>query len=76
MFLLILSNNFERKVNAMVYKKIFKVIKNNLECAFCKEPNCPLRYEPDHSMILGGTRLGCKKDFEKREKEVFGKKLP
>ncbi len=60
----------------MVDKKFFKVIKNNIECAFCKEPNCPLRYEPDHSMSYEGTRFGCKKDFEKREKKAFSKKLP
>lgn len=60
----------------MVDKKLFSVIKGNIECAFCKEPNCPLRYEPDHTLISGGTRYGCKRDFEKREKKVFGKKLP
>lgn len=46
-------------------KKIFKVILNNLECAFCKELHCPMRYYPEHTRIIGTQRYGCKKDFEK-----------
>ncbi|MBO5142194.1 MAG: hypothetical protein J6C46_04235 [Clostridia bacterium] len=47
-------------------KKIsfFQVLKNNLECAFCKEKNCPARYYPDKKKRLHyeGTRfiLRCK----------------
>lgn len=54
-------------------KNLFSVIKSNIECAFCKEPSCPLRYEPNHMQIVDGTRYSCKKNFEKREKEFFKK---
>lgn len=56
---------------------LFSVIKGNIECAFCKEKNCPLRYYPNHERIIGGSKKqGCKKDFEKRSKKVLKKKLP
>lgn len=32
----------------MIDKKFFSVLKDNLKCAFCKEPNCPVKYFPDH----------------------------
>ena len=55
---------------------LLSVIKGNIECAFCKKKNCPLRYYPNHTRIVGGTRLGCDKDFEKKLKGSFSRKLP
>ena len=57
-------------------KTLFSVIKENIECALCKEQHCPLRYQPDHSMMVGGTNFACKKAFDKRYKKSLGKKLP
>lgn len=59
----------------MIDKKFFLVIKNDIKCAFCKEPNCYVRYKPDYSKITKGIR-GCKKDAEKRKEEVLKRKLP
>lgn len=51
-------------------KTFLSVLKGNIECALCKhKDNCPLRYQPNHSTIIGGTRYGCKKDFEKKLKK-------
>lgn len=55
---------------------LFSVIKGNIECAFCKEKKCALRYQPNHTQILGGSRVSCNKDFEKRFKKAFKRKLP
>ena len=55
---------------------LFSVIKGNIECAFCKKENCPLRYYPDHTQIVGGSRIGCEKDSEKQLKKAFKRKLP
>lgn len=54
----------------------FSVIKGNIECAFCKRKNCPLRYYPNHKKIVGGSIIGCNKDFEKRSKKSLKRKLP
>lgn len=51
-------------------KTFLSVLKGNIECAFCKhKDNCPLRYQPNHSTIVAGSRYGCKKDFEKKLKK-------
>jgi len=52
-------------------RTLFSVIKNNIECAFCKEVNCPLRYHSKHE-VRGpdGTRSSCKKEYEKRIKHM------
>lgn len=57
-------------------KNLFSVTKDNIECAFCKEKNCPLRYEPNHIMLIDGSRISCTKDFEKRKRKIFNKKMP
>ncbi len=54
----------------MVDKKFFSIIKGNIECAFCKEPNCPLRYEPYHAKKDNGLWKRCKKEYEKDMKRV------
>ena len=58
-------------------KKIsfFRVLKNNLECAFCREKNCPARYYPNKKvMILGLDGIYhpkvCRKVFSWEEKEI------
>ena len=57
-------------------KKIsfFRVLKNNLECAFCREKNCPARYYPDREKRLHyeGVRyaIKCKKAKRRQEKET------
>lgn len=50
--------------------RIFKVISDNIECAFCKEPICAMRYYPDHVRIINGHRYGCKKNYEKKFREI------
>lgn len=50
----------------MVDKKFFLTIKSNIECAFCKEINCPLRYQPEHAKKVNGLWHRCKKEYEKR----------
>lgn len=30
----------------------FRVLKNNLECALCKEKNCPARYYPNQEAMI------------------------
>ena len=50
---------------------LFSVIKGNIECAFCKEKKCPLRYYPNHTRIVGSSAIGCNKDFEKKSKKIF-----
>ena len=30
----------------------FQVLKNNLKCAFCKEKDCPARYNPEMEVML------------------------
>ncbi len=58
----------------MVDKKLFMVIKNNIECAFCKQPNCPLRYQPEHFIKINGLKHICKKEYEKRINNACGMK--
>lgn len=52
-------------------KKFFSVLKNNIECAFCKEHECPIKYEPDHSKRDGELWIRCKKEQEKKLKKAF-----
>lgn len=55
-------------------KNLLSVTKNNIECAFCKEKNCYLRYYPNHRTSMGVSRISCTKKFEKRERKILGKK--
>lgn len=55
-------------------KNLLSVTKNNIECAFCKEKNCSLRYYPNHTASIEGSRISCTKKFEKRERKILGKK--
>lgn len=55
---------------------IFSVIKNNIECALCKDKNCPLRYSPNHRQRVGCSIIVCKKETEKRLKKALRRKLP
>lgn len=58
-------------------RNFFKVLRDNLDCAFCKEPLCPMRYYPNHRRMVGTTRLGgCKKEMERRYKKMLKTKLP
>ena len=48
----------------------FRVLKNMLECAFCKEKDCPARYSPDKtgmSLRYSGQYypIGCRKEHRK-----------
>ena len=45
----------------------FQVLKNNLQCAFCKEKDCPAKYQPNREAIVttwsGNSHpVGCSKD--------------
>ena len=43
----------------------FQVLKGSIECAFCKEKRCPMRYYPGHVLVNGTERYGCNRDFKK-----------
>ena len=55
----------------------FKVLKNNLQCAFCKEEKCYARYMPEKQQTwrCGGNIYGasCKKDREKQLNRMIRK---
>lgn len=55
-------------------KRFFAVLRNNIECAFCEETNCPFRYEPNHSIKINGLWHRCKKEYEKRLNKTSGNK--
>ena len=58
-------------------KRFFKVLRDNLDCAFCKEKLCPMRYYPNHHKMVSTIRIGgCKKEMERRYKKMLKRKLP
>lgn len=54
----------------------FKVLKDNIQCAFCKEKGCSLKYHPGHRRRVGTHYIACKKEFEKRVNNVLKRPLP
>ena len=61
----------------MKERKFFKVLKNNIECAFCKyKKDCPMQYYPEHKMRFGKRFHSCKKVLKKREEKALSRELP
>lgn len=64
----------------MVKITFFSVLKNNLECAFCKKKDCPVRYTPERKRVryCSGTRrvIYCEKEQREREERVLNSKMP
>ena len=57
----------------MIRKRTFwqvtkRNLKSNLECAFCKRVDCPLRYRAEKR-----EDYACKEEIRKREERLFGK---
>ena len=51
----------------------FQVLKNTLQCAFCKEKDCPAKYQPDREVMVARWSgsyhpVGCSK-----EEQTLGK---
>ena len=58
-------------INTTEKPTFFRVLKNNLECAFCKKKDCPARYSHDKtgmSLRYSGQYypIGCQKKRRKR----------
>lgn len=57
-------------INTTEKPTFFRVLKNNLKCAFCREKDCPARYSPDKtgmSLSYSGQYypIGCQKERRK-----------
>ncbi len=53
-----------------------KVLKDNIECAFCKEEKCPVKYLPGRRKMVDSYYIGCKKELDKRFKNALKRKMP
>ena len=49
----------------------FEVLKNNIECAFCKEKNCRMKYYPGHAFPVGLNRYLCEKMLDKKIDKIL-----
>ena len=59
-----------RKIRKNTFWEVTKRnLKSNLECAFCKKENCPLRYRAETR-----EKYVCDVEMDKRMKDVLKKK--
>lgn len=57
----------------MKKRNFWSVLKNNIECAFCKHSStCNMTYYPKHMRRLGNKYEPC----EKEKKKKLNRKLP
>ena len=55
----------------MKKRNFWSVLKNNIECAFCKyQKDCPMQYYPDHKLRYGARYISCEKEKQKRIKKL------